>query len=308
MTSHFPALLDCDPGIDDAFAIFCAARLVDLRAITTVSGNVPVEHTTRNALHVTELAGLDQVPVHRGAERPLVLEPMFADDVHGAAGLGLTETPRPRRDPASTDAVEAILQHALLPGGVVIATGPLTNLAAAYRADPDAFSRIEHIHWMGGSTTVGNITPVAEFNAWADPHAAAEVFSSPVPITMYGLNLTHQVRLGGADIETLRRAATPTARLAAEWLEFYARNSGEHRGGQPMHDPCAVLGAVRPELFDFESMRLSVRAEDSDRRGATVLAGHPDDGGLDVRVATTAQAEEIRRIILDSAIAPSEPW
>ncbi|MGI9605938.1 MAG: nucleoside hydrolase [Acidimicrobiales bacterium] len=302
MTSLRPRIiLDCDPGIDDAFAIMCAIRFTDLVAITTVSGNVPIEHTTRNALHVLELSGAD-VPVHRGASAPLVLDAAFADGVHGVAGLGDTPTPEPIAQPQRTSAVDALLTLTTEAPTTVVAIGPLTNVARALRTDPSVATRIEALHWMGGSTSDGNVTPTAEFNSWADPHAADEVIRSGVPITMYGLNLTRQVRMSRHESDRLRRYGTPTSSRAADFLDFYEAHGANDGLGQPMHDPCAVLGLTHPELVTVEMANIVVGVNDHDRGRTSVHdANHISTR---ISVARTADAPHMIELIVDAATTP----
>ncbi|MGD9999970.1 MAG: nucleoside hydrolase, partial [Ilumatobacteraceae bacterium] len=196
-------VLDCDPGHDDAIAIIVAARHTDLLGITTVAGNAPLERTTRNALIVRELLGID-VPVHSGAARPLVAEPKHAEYVHGASGMDGAELPEPTRPVDGTDAVEFIVETCRANEGTwLVPVGPLTNIALALRVAPDLARRIAGISLMGGGT-VGNRTPVAEFNIWADPEAAAAVFGYGGPLVMSGLDLTFQFQATPARIAAVR--------------------------------------------------------------------------------------------------------
>jgi len=301
MTKLPRILLDCDPGIDDAFAIFCATRLTDLAAVTTVSGNVPIEHTTRNALHVLDLAGAD-VPVHRGASEPLAIPAMFADAVHGIAGLGAHETPTPQRGEDPIGATRAILDFCASGNAHIVATGPLTNIALAVRQDPTVAQRIAHLHWMGGSTAAGNTTPLAEFNSWVDPHAVDVVLHSGIPLTMYGLNLTHQVRLTQHHIEVLENAATKSSVRAAGFLSFYRQNGSDDGLGQPMHDPCALLGLTHPELFTTAASTIVVHIE-GNQRGMTEVVD--SRGSPAHRIAQSAEAPDVINLIIESAINPA---
>ncbi|HEX7022416.1 MAG TPA: nucleoside hydrolase, partial [Trueperaceae bacterium] len=177
-TSKPRVIVDCDPGLDDAIALMLAARYCQPLGITTVSGNVGLTHTTRNALAIAELLDCD-VPVHAGAERPLLVESGHSGYIHGETGLGATTLPAPRKHPASADAVRFIVDTARREEGVwLLALGPLTNIALALRSAPDIVGRLAGISLMGGSTSVGNVTPAAEFNIWADPEAADMVFAS----------------------------------------------------------------------------------------------------------------------------------
>ncbi len=173
-------------------AIVVAARHTELLGITTVAGNAPLERTTHNAMVVRELLGVD-VPVHSGAARPLVAELHTAPAVHGASGLDGADLPEPTRPLDGTDAVGFIVDTCRRVEGVwLVGVGPLTNIALALRAAPDLAGRIAGISVMGGGT-FGNRSPVAEFNIWADPEAAAIVFGYGGPLVMAGLDLTHQL-------------------------------------------------------------------------------------------------------------------
>jgi purine nucleosidase len=171
-------ILDTDPGIDDALAIFLALASpeVQLEAITTVSGNVPIEHTTRNALALLELAGRTDIPVARGCDRPLLGSAALAADVHGENGLGGVLLPEPRLLTQGQHAVELIIERVLAAPGEItlVAVGPLTNLALALRREPRLVEAVREVVIMGGALRVpGNITPCAEFNIFVDPHAAS---------------------------------------------------------------------------------------------------------------------------------------
>lgn len=295
-------ILDCDPGIDDAFAIFCALRFCDVAAITSVSGNVPIDHTTTNALHVLELADAS-IPVHRGAAAPLVVDAFFADKIHGAAGLGAGETPTPSTQAEAEPAADAINRLSTEEPIVIIATGPLTNIAHALKSDAGLATRISHVYWMGGSTTVGNTTEHAEFNAWADPHAIEVVFASGLPLTMFGLNLTHQVRMQGHHVDELRRAGTATSGPAADYLAFYESHGSRDGRGQPMHDPCAVLGFTHPELFETEQGNTLVHLSGA-TRGRTEMTDTPRTDTHSISVATHAAADDVIGLIMSAAVDP----
>jgi inosine-uridine nucleoside N-ribohydrolase len=263
-------ILDCDPGVDDAVAILTAARYGELIGITTVNGNVGIDCTTRNALVVTQIAELE-VPVHRGAARPLVAPVHGAVRVHGATGLGEIEPPELHRGETSSDAVGYLLDmsrtHADLD---LVAVGPLTNVALAVRRDPSFVSRLRSVTIMGGAARgLGNVTSVAEFNVWADPEAAAIVFDAGIVPTLVPLNLTHQVMAGLATIDELRRAATPTARLAADLLTH--TNGVAVDGNSALHDPCAVLTVTHRELFGFHPRHVVVELTGTHTRGMTVV-------------------------------------
>ncbi len=298
-----PIVLDCDPGIDDAFALFCALRYCDLQAVTTVSGNVRIEDTTRNALHLLDMAGRPDIPVHRGAGVPLEVAPSFAAYVHGPSGLGADPTPAPSRDAAAPGAVEALLTHAA-EAVTLIATGPLTNVAQALQTDAETMHRYRHVHWMGGSTTTGNVTEHAEFNAWADPHAVDVVFRSGLAVSMYGLNLTRQVRMTASHSDELRQAATNSSSKAAAFLDFYEANGEQDGQGQPMHDPCAVLGLTDGARFTTTSSHMVVDTADDSTRGWTRVVDADATDAAPITVVETADAPFLIERIMAAAIAP----
>ena len=263
-------ILDCDPGVDDTLAILTAARYGDLLGITTVNGNVTVDHTTRNALAVTQIAELD-VPVHRGAERPLLAPVHGATRVHGVTGFGVFEHPELHRSEASDDAVGYLLDMSRTRGDIdLIAVGPLTNIALAIRRDARFVSRLRSLTIMGGAANgLGNVTAVAEFNIWSDPEAAAIVFDTAIAPTLIPLNLTHQVTADRETIDQLRAAATATSLLAADLLGHTIGMAVN--GNAAMHDPCAVLAVTHPQLFGVHPRHVDIELTGAHTRGMTVI-------------------------------------
>lgn len=294
-------LIDCDPGLDDAIALLTAAHVADLIGITTVNGNVGIEHTTHNALAVAQVAAID-APVHRGAARPLVNEPMDAAHVHGPTGLGSVEIPDLSRSVESDDAVSFILDAARSVEGLhLVPVGPLTNIAQALQADPTLPSRLGGITIMGGAALGGNVTATAEFNIWADPEAAAIVFRDGGPITMVGLDVTHQVLLGGAERDAMRAADTAPARLAADLLDYAVERAGDIHGwaGAPIHDACAVVAVTHPELFTGSHHPVDVELDGSLTRGMTVVdARVQSEGEPTVNVLREADAAAVIDVIV----------
>jgi len=268
-------LLDCDPGHDDAIAILLALASpeVELLGITTVHGNQTLEKTTRNALRVLELVGRADVPVARGADRPLVRELTVADHVHGESGLDGPSLPEPSADVIEEDAV-AFLADRFASGVVLVPTGPLTNVARLLTEHPDV--RPERIVLMGGSIGLGNITPAAEFNIWADPEAAAVVFESGADITMVGLDVTHQAIVGPERVARFRRMGR-VGTVVAELLDFFTVFHRETYGweGSPVHDALAVASVIRPELLELADRRVVVDTESELCRGRTVVDLYP---------------------------------
>jgi len=270
-----PVIVDCDPGHDDVFALWLAAGHpgIDLRAVTTVGGNVPLAHTSRNARVALSVAGVTDVPVAAGAAGPLSRDLQTAEWIHGENGLGGPELPDPTvpLDPrAATELMVDVLGAA--PERVtIIATGPLTNVAILVRDRADAAERIEEIVWMGGSTGRGNATPYAEFNAWVDPEALELVISSGVRLTMVGLNVTHTALVTGAVRERLAAIRTRTAAFGDELLEFFCRTNQEVFGlpDGPLHDPVAVIAVAEPGTVQRVHTRLDVELAGRETVGAT---------------------------------------
>ena len=269
-------VLDCDPGLDDAIAIITAAHYGDLVGITTVNGNVSIDHTTHNALAVAQIAGLD-VPVHRGAARPLIAPTMDAARIHGETGLGDVPLPELTRAPDSEDAVAFLCDIARSVDDLhLIAVGPLTNVALALRRDPDLPRHLAGLTIMGGGAHAGNVTAVAEFNVWADPEAAAIVFREAAPITMVGLDVTHRVLLGGEEATRMRAAGTPAATFAAGLLEYaYDRCREFGLDAAPVHDATAVIAVTHPHLFRRSSHPVTVELHGEHTRGMTVTDVRP---------------------------------
>ncbi|HUP72132.1 MAG TPA: nucleoside hydrolase [Acidimicrobiales bacterium] len=274
-------ILDCDPGVDDSLAILTAARYGDLIGITTVNGNVSVEHTTRNALAVTQIAMLD-VCVHRGADRPLVAPVHGATRVHGTTGFGKVDHPELRCGVTSDDAVGYLLDMSRSRDDIdLIAVGPLTNVALAVRRDPAFVSRLRSLTIMGGAANgFGNVTAVAEFNIWADPESAAIVFDAGITPTLIPLNLTHQVMADRATIDQLYAAATATSTLIANLLDHTIGIAVDGRAA--LHDPSAVLAVTHRELFGLRPRRVDIELTGTHTRGMTVVderrhsAAHPN--------------------------------
>lgn len=270
---HPAMILDCDPGHDDAIAIIVAARFGELLGITTVSGNVDLELTTRNALLTCQIAGID-VPVHSGAARPLVREARHAQFIHGESGLDGPEHPPLKLSVASEEAVRFIVDTVRSRDDVwLVAVGPLTNIALALRSAPDIARRLGGISIMGGGLDFGNVTPAAEFNIFADPEAAAVVFGAPVRRIVAPLDLTHQLLMDQDAIDRFRSTGSAVGRFVADLLDFYGNAyatafSGRKEG--PLHDPCAVLAVTHPELFEREELFVTVETQGELTRGMTL--------------------------------------
>ena len=270
-----PVILDVDPGHDDAVALMmaCGSPHLDLLAVTTVAGNVPLEKTTRNALRVLSLVGHTHVPVAAGAPEPLRRPLRTAEDIHGESGLDGPEIPEAGFEPDERGAVELIADT--LRGSpepvTLVPVGPLTNVATLLREHPELREKISHVSLMGGSIGLGNTTPSAEFNIFVDPEAAREVFDSGLPITMSGLDVTHQAGAGPQEREKLR-AAGGIGGVVAGFLDFFAATYEGVFGfdAPPLHDPVAVAAVLEPGLLKTRPMHVDVECGSDLTRGETV--------------------------------------
>ena len=268
-----PVVLDVDPGRDDAVAIMlaCGAPELDVRAVTTVAGNVALKKTTANALKVLSFVGRADVPVGAGAEGPLHGTPVAAEEVHGEDGLGGTELPEPAFGPDGRDAVRLmadILRETAEPV-TLIPLAPLTNVATFLREHPELGDKISRIVLMGGSMGPGNTTPRAEFNVYADPEAAREVFESGLPITMVGLDVTREAGAGSEEVAKMLSLG-PTGEVAARLVTGAV--AGEEPSGlpaPPIHDAVAVASVVEPGMLRTRRMRVDVGLE-GEARGQTI--------------------------------------
>jgi pyrimidine-specific ribonucleoside hydrolase len=275
-----PVILDCDPGHDDALAILLALARpeLDVLAITTVGGNAPLAATTRNALRVLTLLGRTDIPVAAGAAAPLLRPLHVADDVHGASGLDGADLPEPTATVRAEGALELLrttIEASPVPV-TLIPTGPLTNIALLARTYPRVLDRVGRICLMGGAVGEGNTTASAEFNIWADPEAAAIVFDCGRPITMIGLDVTHEARMTHADADRLAALSTRTGRVFADLLRFFARFHLERYGwdGSPIHDAVAVAHVAVPGLVATKPFHVDVETISELTRGRTVVDLH----------------------------------
>ncbi len=306
-------IIDCDPGVDDAVGLLLAfaSPELDLKAITTVAGNVPIEKTTRNARIIRHVAGRDEVPVHAGAARPLVRDPAGAGEFHGAEGLGDLEAVEPEAPAADGSAVDAIVRIVMEtePKSVALAVmGPMTNVALALRAEPRLAERLGPVVVMGGARSEGgNITASAEFNIWADPDAAAAVFASGCEVVVFGLDVTHQVRATEERIAAIEAVGTPQAAMAAAMVRFSQRIEREIVGWEaaPLHDPCTVAWLLRPGLFELKSCRIEVETESDLTRGHTAVEFRVDPAKARHRWAVGASSQEIFDLIVERLGAPA---
>ena len=298
-------IIDCDPGVDDAVGLFLAfaSPELELLAVTTVGGNVPVKATARNARIMRQIAGREDVPVHAGADRPLKREPAGAGEFHGAEGLGDLTPFEPDAPLADDRAVEAIcdLVMARAPGQVAVAVmGPMTNLALALRREPALAARLGPVVVMGGARSEGgNITASAEFNIWADPDAAAEVFASACQVIVFGLDATHQVRATEERIAAVEAGGTQSSRAAASMLRFSQRIERTVVGwdAPPLHDPCTVAWLLAPDLFETRPCEIRVETVSDLTRGHTAVEFRIDPATARHHWATRADGQGVFDLI-----------
>jgi pyrimidine-specific ribonucleoside hydrolase len=248
-------IIDTDPGIDDAMAIFLALRSPELKveAITPVAGNVPLDLTLPNALRLLEIADRTDIPVAAGASHPLVRRLATAGHVHGVNGLAGVEFPEPKTKPVRETAPEIIRRIVREnPGEItIVGVGPLTNVALALRADPELANMIPAIAIMGGSLSGGNMTPAAEFNLYVDPEAARIVFDANIPLTMVGLDVTRKCRVSEEHIKQLEAANNPVSQAAGKILR--ATYERMRHGGEvtdiDLHDALAVASLIDHDVI-----------------------------------------------------------
>jgi purine nucleosidase len=275
-----PIILDCDPGQDDAVAILLALASTEelqVLGITTVAGNVPLEKTQRNARLMCDLARRKDVAVYAGCSRP-ILRPLYtAEYVHGREGIDGAEIREPETPLQSRHAVDFIvdtLSAAEEDAITLVPVGPLTNIATAIVKAPEILPKIREIVLMGGAMREGgNTTPSAEFNIYVDPHAARAVFECGRPLTVMGLDVTHQVLATPSRVSRIRALGTKAGAAVASMLQYFNRFDTEKYGseGAPLHDPCTIAYLLKPELFRGKSVRIDVETGSELTMGATAV-------------------------------------
>ncbi len=280
-------ILDCDPGHDDAIAMLLAwgNPEIELVGVTTVMGNQTIEKVTRNALSVARVAGITGVPFARGAHRPLVREVEVADSIHGESGLDGPVLPLGTIELDPRHAVDFIIDTVMAadPGTItLVPTGALTNIAMAVRKEPRIASRVKQVVLMGGGVNVGNWSATSEFNIVIDPEAAHIVFNEKWPLTMVGLDLTHEALATPAVAASIAAVGTGPARFVGELLEFFGHTYRDQQGFEhpPVHDPCAVAFVIDPTVMETVRVPLDVELTGTLTLGMTVAdfrAPAPDD-------------------------------
>lgn len=265
-------ILDVDTGVDDAYAVLFAALHpeVKLLGITCVDGNTNVDQVVANTLKVLDAAGAGDIPVARGAVRPLLGVSQYAEYVHGADGMGDLGIAPSNRRVDSRSAVELLrdLIETSKDPVTLIPLAPLTNIALFLRAFPESAKKIHRIVLMGGSASAGNATAAAEFNIWHDPEAAAIVFQSGVPITMYGLDVFMRPGITSVEAARLKNSITPSAQFAGSLIEAFIERL--HISPITLGDFGAVAAAIHPELFTTEMFDVVVDTSSGPARGQTI--------------------------------------
>ena len=265
-------ILDVDTGVDDAFAVLFAALhpQINLLGITCVDGNTNVDQVVANTLKVLDAAGAGDIPVARGAVRPLLGISQYAEYIHGADGMGdLGIAPSIRRvDPRSAVELLRDLVEASQDPVTLVPVAPLTNIALFLRAFPESAKKIHRIVLMGGSASAGNATAASEFNIWHDPEAAAIVFQSGVPITMYGLDVFMRPGITSAEAIRLKNSTIPAAKFAGSLIEAFIERL--HISPITLGDFGAVATVIHPELFTTEMFDVVVDTSSGPARGQTI--------------------------------------
>lgn len=275
-------IIDTDPGQDDALALLLACASpeeLEITGVIAVAGNVPLHHTLNNAAKVLELAGRSDVPLHAGSAAPMRRPLTTAEHVHGKTGLDGPNLPLPSMPVQDKPGVQFLIDSLRdsEPGTITVVTlGPLTDLAHALRQAPDIAPRIAEVVMMLGSwREMGNVSPVAEFNAYVDPDAADIVLRSGVNATLLPLDATHQVISTQARIGVLKAMPNRTGPNAAIMLRASeAYDIGRFGGdGAPLHDPCTIAYLLKPELFSGQRVNVAVETESELTLGMTVVDG-----------------------------------
>jgi len=295
-------IIDCDPGVDDGVALLLAfaSRELELLGITTVAGNVGAALTARNACVIREIASRTEVPVYAGCDRPLVRAPVEAGHFHGASGLGDLSIFTPRQGPAAEHAVDFLLRtlrDAADRSISLVITGPMTNIATVIARDPGVLRAVREFAIMGGARSEGgNITASAEYNIYADPHAAQAVFNAGPRVYAFGLDATHQVRATPARTAMLAALGTESANAAIQLVEFSNAlpANGPREIGSPLHDPCPIAWLLEPQCFEFRACHVDVEIDSPLTLGHTAVEFRVAAGrAQNVQWAVRADAERV---------------
>lgn len=308
-------IIDCDPGHDDAMALFMAmaSNEVAVVGITTSAGNQKPEKTFQNARKLVALANKEEIPVVKGASKPLRRDLIIAEEIHGETGLDGAELPNPTVPELEQSANEFLAEtvRASEEKITLIATGPLTNIAIFLLSHPELKEKIELISFMGGACFGGNYSPHAEFNIFVDPEAADIVLKSGVPTAMFGLDVTLKAQLFGEDIKDIRAIDNEVSRTMADLLDFFNLTTTipfwakeGHVEGIHMHDPCAVAYVIDPTLFTVYPMAVEVETSDTLALGSTVV-DYDDlsDGDKNTLVAFDIDLPRFKQLMMETMMS-----
>jgi len=279
--NKIPVIIDCDPGVDDIAALILAKQIecFDIKAVTTVAGNVKLKYTTGNALRLLDFLNWD-IPVGKGAKRPLTCPLMTAEEYHGKSGMGGLTLPKTSKKPTGEAAWDLIYHIARENQGEldIVAVGPLTNIAIALAKYPELAGWINRIVIMGGAFLAGNTTPAAEFNICVDPEAAKRVFTSGVPFYLCPLDVTHEGYITPEDLDDISRFGTKEAIFFADIIRPYLALANLYCKGRgaALHDPLALLFAADSSYFTYEECFIGVETQGSITRGKTVTDCYSD--------------------------------
>jgi len=306
-------IIDTDPGIDDAlaFLLALASPEIQLEALTTTQGNVTIDKATRNALAVLELANASQIPVISGSVLPLVQPLRASAHIHGESGIGNAYLPEPQTSPLPGHAVDYLIRRALdEPGELsIFPIGPLTDIAMAIRKEPAFAGAVRELVIMGGAILEpGNITPLAEFNVYVDPHAAHIVFHSGIPITLIPLDVTHKCMLRQEQVDRLRKIDSPISQFISDAVEVYLQESFRlGYDGCSLHDPLTLATIIAPELLTLKEYFVDVDISGGVSMGKTFadiqkLTKKP----ANMKVAMDVRGEEFVELFLQRIESLSE--
>jgi len=309
-------ILDVDTGVDDAMALLLAARspALNLLGVTCVMGNVEVDKVVPNTLKVLEAAGATDVPVARGMDRPMLEVQRNAGGVHGGSGIGNVELPEPTRKPEPEHAVEFLRKTLTAAQNPItlVPLAPLTNIATLLVQYPEVKNNISQIVLMGGAIGMGNASATGEFNIRQDPEAADIVFTSGLPIVMYGLEVFRQVTFSRSEAESFVQSGRPSAQLAGKLLLFFMDNFKRERGG--IGDAGCVASVIDPDGLTTEEYPVRVELTGTWTRGQTVVDQRPwmtvqresewqPSMGTKISVAVDVDQERYRQIFQEAILS-----
>lgn len=303
-------ILDCDPGHDDAVAILLALGNpeIDLIGVTTVGGNQSLDKVTYNARAVLEKAHATHIPVYAGCDRPILRSQEVAASIHGESGLDGVELPVPTHPLEDMHAVNYIIKTIMESDPqtiTLVPTGPLTNIALACRLEPRIVERVKEVVLMGGGYHRGNWSAVAEFNIKVDPEAAHIVFNEPWPLTMVGLDLTHQALCTPAVQKRIEEIDTPLAHFVSGLMDSFRKAYQDNQDFQdpPVHDPCTIAYLIDSAVVQTRRCPLDVEIHSELTLGMTVAdlrGSEPSAKDCHTQVATKLDFDKFWDLVTDA--------